>query len=301
MGIKIVRTPSETPNITNVDDIIPMRYAYGNQNGYVIDRGSELSGSYESSEFTVGSGRAVIQGVEIDIDANGISTTLDTASETRYFKIYLKVNLANDVVVLESYYSTVSYDEITDPTSSDLISGGDAYLLLYTLKLNGAVEVEKNKVVKAIEYINQNIAVMRTEFSGNNASQFGDYIVSKKKLLWSGDFEFSGTSFYEIDGFTNLSGKKIEIVGQVYRDEVPLIDEYFSKCIIARVRLTPISIYNHIAPQLNDYIHYYELKVSTYDNKLEFRQRSVKFNSDTNPISDIRATVHIYKVYEIIE
>lgn len=188
MGIKIVRTPSETPNITNVDDIIPFRYAYGNQNGYVIGRGSQLDGSYESGEFTVGSGRAVIQGVEVDIDANGISTTLDTASETRYFKIYLKVNLANEVTELESYYSTVSYDEITDPTSGDLISGGNAYLLLYTLQLNGTAQVNIEKKVKQIEY---NI--------GENS-----------RLLWSGNVFVNTTSIVDI-GQVNIINKIVEI------------------------------------------------------------------------------------------
>lgn len=161
MGIKIVRIPSETPNITNVDDIIPMRYAYGNQDGYVIGRGSELSGSYESGEFTVGSGRAVLQGVEVDIDANGVSATLDISGE-RYFKIYLKVDLETEIAELESYYSTVGYDDIEDPQSAELIDLDDpAYLLLYTLKLNGTTEIEKTKIVKPINY-------------------------SGKKLVWSG-------------------------------------------------------------------------------------------------------------------
>ena len=29
MGIRMVRQPSQTPNVTNIDDIIPFRYAYG--------------------------------------------------------------------------------------------------------------------------------------------------------------------------------------------------------------------------------------------------------------------------------
>lgn len=188
MGIKIVRTPSETPNITNVDDIIPFRYAYGNQNGYVIGRGSELSGSYESGEFTVGSGRAVIQGVEVDIDANGVSATLDTANETRYFKIYLKVNLVNEVTELESYYSTVSYDEIEDPTSSELINDGTAYLLLYQLKLNGTTQVELVKSVKQIEYS-----------VGGGSS-----------ILWSGDVLVNTTGMVNI-GNVNIKNKTVEI------------------------------------------------------------------------------------------
>lgn len=169
MGIEIVRTPSETPNITNVDDIIPMRYAYGNQDGYVIGRGTELAGTYESGTFTVGSGRAVIQGVEVEINANGESTLLNTATETRYYHIYLQVNLNSNTVGLVNYYSTSSYDDIYKPQSEDLLDNGTAYLLLHSIKLNGNTEVEKTKIVQPIYY-------------------------NARKLLWSGNAEIGTTN-----------------------------------------------------------------------------------------------------------
>lgn len=308
MGIKIVRTPSETPNITNVDDIIPFRYAYGNQNGYVIGRGSQLDGSYESGEFTVGSGRAVIQGVEVDIDANGISTILDTASETRYFKIYLKVNLANDVAVLESYYSTVSYDEITDPTSSDLLSSGDAYLLLYTLKLNGTTQVEKNKVVKSIEYINKNTTienankVRNVDFSDDNVSQFGDYIVSKKRLLWSGDFSFgsSNKNFTELSA-SDIIGKNIEVIGRqlTYAGAIGRFDWVVQNFPNGSEYIYSDSFINTAAKHLT----------TIRASMLVSSQSGVRFNSATrthdlnsgDAQSASEAIFHIYKIYEIIE
>ena len=43
MAIEMVRIPSETPNISNTDDFVGLRYAYGNQNGYVIGKGQECS------------------------------------------------------------------------------------------------------------------------------------------------------------------------------------------------------------------------------------------------------------------
>lgn len=286
MGIKIVRTPSETPNITNVDDIIPFRYAYGNQNGYVIGRGSELDGSYESGEFTVGSGRVVIQGVEVDIDANGISTTLNTASETRYFKIYLKVNLANNVTVLESHYSTVSYDEITDPTSSDLISGGDAYLLLYTLKLNGTTQAEKNKVVKLIEYINKNTTienannankVQNVDLSDDNTSQFGDYIVSKKKLLWSGLLDVgSNGKIIQFSNAERLRGKTIEVVFRCMTG-----DWGYTHSII-----TPLENTNMRAG-LFDTHDGYKFEIAVYTNEIRFYGTNASFR--------------LKEIYEIIE
>lgn len=288
MGIKIVRTPSETPNITNVDDIIPFRYAYGNQNGYVIGRGSQLDGSYESGEFTVGSGRAVIQGVEVDIDANGISTTLGTASETRYFKIYLKVNLANDVAVLESYYSTVSYNEITDPTSSDLISGGDAYLLLYTLQLSGTTQVEKEKIVKQIEYI-----------SFNN----DDYVVSKKKLLWSGRVNIGSKTetikITDIDRSTFIQ-KTIEIVVEQGSNGTRFYKFKFGENgffnFTDEVRLGGTSNLTLVLYQTNFGISY--INNNWCISGQSYSRTCVLQNMNTN---DSFVNTYVTKIYEIIE
>ena len=167
MGIRIVRQSTETPNVVNVDDITAFRYAYGNQNGYKIGIGSELSANYENGVFTVGSGHAVIQGADYVVDGNGINTTLDTGVGTRYFKIYLKVNL--DTAELASYYSTNGYDNIPEPTSGSLIAGENVYMLLYTLKLDGATQTEISKVVKQIDY-------------------------NHRRLLWTGNAEIGTTN-----------------------------------------------------------------------------------------------------------
>lgn len=197
MGIEIVRTPSETPNITNVDDIIPMRYAYGNQDGYVIGRGTELAGTYESGTFTVGSGRAVIQGVEVKIDANGESTSLNTATETRYYHIYLQVNLNSNTVGLVNYYSTSSYDDIYKPQSADLLDNGTAYLLLHSIKLNGSTEAEKTKLVQPIYYYS-------------------------RKLLWTGNAEIGTTNpSGTLTSFAKIPEKEntmYEIHGEITED-----------------------------------------------------------------------------------
>ncbi len=169
MGFRIIRQTSDTPNVNNIDDIVPMRYAYGNQNGYIIDIGTELKATYENGTFTVQSGRVVIEGAEIHIDANGLSTRLDTGLETRYFEIYFKFNLDSEVAELESYYSTTSYDDILKPQSKSVISGETAYLLLYRLKLDGAVQTEIEKVVRQIDY-------------------------NHRRLLWTGNAEIGTTN-----------------------------------------------------------------------------------------------------------
>lgn len=206
MGVRIVRQSSDTPNVNNIDDIIPMRYAYGNQDGYTIGVGSELSADYENGTFTINSGRAVIQGTEIVIDANGLSTTLDTGLETRYFKIYLKTNLDSDIAELESYYSTSSYDAIPDPTSGEVIGGNTAYLLLYTLKLNGAVEAEKTKVVRQIDY-------------------------NHRQLLWTGNAEIGTTNPQSTaDAFATIPAKEntmYEIHGEITQNLTGYVKETF--------------------------------------------------------------------------
>lgn len=159
MAIKMVREPSETPNIRNIDDIIGLRYAYGNQDGYVIGKGNEISHSINGSTFTINSGRIVLQGVESDIDANGVSISVDNVAEMRYFTVYYKVNLATNTASIESTYDTVSFPNIS--TSDDLTktTNGVANLVLYHFTAQNGVIQNIEKVVSKIEYVG-------TAFSG---------------------------------------------------------------------------------------------------------------------------------------
>ena len=88
MAISMVRKPSETPNINNISDIIPFRYAYGGQNGYVKGKGRELDYTAIGTQFTIGSGRVVLDGVESDIDSDGEIIKIESVSETRYYVVY---------------------------------------------------------------------------------------------------------------------------------------------------------------------------------------------------------------------
>lgn len=153
MGIRMVRQPSETPNITNIDDIIPFRYAYGDQNGYVIGKGNEISYTIEGNTFRVNSGRVVLQGVETDIDANGVSFTIDNSSETRYFVVYYEVNLATQTTAIKlSDYSTSGYPTIDAGDDLTANSSGIARLPLYRFTATSGVISNVTKVAKAIEY-----------------------------------------------------------------------------------------------------------------------------------------------------
>ena len=157
MAVKMLRKPSETPNITNIDDIIAMRYAYGNQNGYVKGKGTELSYEINGLNFTINSGRLVIQGVEVDIDANGITLEIDNVSNLRYFIVYAKVDLGLNNVEIVATHNSLGYPVL--PTSQDLTqyTNGIAYLELYRFTTTGASISNVIKVVNYIEYYKDKI------------------------------------------------------------------------------------------------------------------------------------------------
>lgn len=196
MAIKMVREPSETPNINNIDDIVPMRYAYGNQNGYVIGKGNEISNTVNGLNFTVNSGRLVLQGVECDIDATGVTITIDNIATKRYYVVYLQVNLGLNTVQILSSYDTATYptidagDDLTENTT------GVARLPLYRFTATSGVISNVNKVVESIKYTKDlkvnsamnsdkinDIEIIQDE---NGVLKVGDIIIPQKKLLWSG-------------------------------------------------------------------------------------------------------------------
>ena len=152
MAIEMVRVPSETPNITNIDDFAGLRYAYGNQNGYVIGKGQECSYSVNGVNFKINSGRLVLQGVECDIDANGVDVVIDNVSTLRYYSVYLQVNLALNETKILAQYDTAGYQNIN--TGDDLTANttGTARLELYRFTANGGVIGNVERTVAKIEY-----------------------------------------------------------------------------------------------------------------------------------------------------
>lgn len=217
MAIKMVREPSDTPNITNIDDIIPFRYAYGNQNGFVLGRGTEISNTISGLNFTINSGRLVLQGVECDIDASGVTVTIDNIATKRYYTVYLQVNLATNTATVLATYDTANYPN--PPASDDLTenSTGTAYLVLYHFTATSGVISEVNKIVESIKYINndfiKNIKVNNAVNSDkiNNLEikqvegdilQNGDYIIPQNELIW-GDTQSPVT--ISTSGYTDIN------------------------------------------------------------------------------------------------
>lgn len=201
MAIKMVREPSETPNINNIDDIVPMRYAYGNQNGFVIGKGTEISNTVNGLNFTVNSGRLVLQGVECGIDASGVTITIDNIATTRYYVIYLQVNLGTNTASILNTYDTTTYptidagDDLTENTT------GVARLPLYRFTATSGIISDVNKVVESIKYINSSITVdnskkvnnLEIKRDENGILNINDIIISQKKLIFDQIIN-SGTS-----------------------------------------------------------------------------------------------------------
>ena len=217
MAIKMVREPSDTPNINNIDDIIPMRYAYGGQNGFVISKGNEISNSVSGLNFTVNSGRLVLQGVECDIDATGVTITIDNIATKRYYTVYLEVNLGLNTATIKSEYDTATYPTIDDGDDLTKNTTGVARLPLYRFTATNGIISEVNKIVESVKYTsnmsveNSNL-VQNVDLSSPNSAKFGDYIYFKRQLLWS------GTEYASYNAATDT----INAVGEItFSDEVP--------------------------------------------------------------------------------
>lgn len=153
MAIKMVREPSDTPNIANIDDFVSLRYAYGNQNGYVIGKGNECSHTILGSTFKIESGRLVLQGVECDIDANGVSIAVDNVSTKRYFTVYLQVNLILNEAKILSTFDTADYPSVSSGEDLTNNTTGIARLELYHFTAVNAVISNVAKLVQKIDYI----------------------------------------------------------------------------------------------------------------------------------------------------
>lgn len=151
MAIEMVRVPSDTPNISNIDDFVGLRYSYGNQNGFVAGKGTECSYSINDSKFRINSGRLVLQGIECDIDANGVELQIDDVSTTRYFTVFLQVKLALNEAKVLAEYDTDVYPAVEIGEDLTQNTSGVARLPLYRFM---ATNGEISSVVKIVSKLN---------------------------------------------------------------------------------------------------------------------------------------------------
>jgi len=152
MAVLFIRKPSETPNIQNIDDIRMVRYAYGNQNGYIKGYGAELSHNATGSTFLINSGIFVIQGAEVRIDANGWSESVSGVTNKRYYTVYGEVNLALQTAEIKSTYSHATYPTIEAGDDLTQSTDGTARVLLYRFTATNGIIADVEKVIKEIPY-----------------------------------------------------------------------------------------------------------------------------------------------------
>ena len=232
--IKIVREPSDTPNIQNTDDFIGLRHSYGDYNGYVDKKGQMLGYQVNGSTFTVLSGRAVVNGVEVDIDANGASITVDNVSTLQYHKVYLRVNLATMKADL--------YDHIgllTEPTSDDLTSNasGKAYLHLYSF-------TSKNGVISSgiVKYVKK-ITTLKDVISGDTPVEKAFNANKATKADNATNTDFTNSEWTEVGADQDLLISSLE-AGATYEFMTKVDDVYYTTILT----LSPESgKYRHLA------------------------------------------------------
>ena len=248
MAINFVRQPSETPNVRNIDDIVPFRYAYGDQNGYVKDKGNELSYTVNGSNFRINSGRVVLFGVESDIDANGVTITVDNVATTRYYSVYYKVNLALNTTSIESEYSTEDYPTISTGDDLTANTSGTANLELYRFEATNGVISDVIKIVTEIGYVNENKinSVIDNKFNNSNTTSFGDYVVPKIKII----AENLGGDSDEIQILTYLQNAQVD-----FSSNFKLIVEgnIYSSIVNNNYKFSTISYFNGKENSLNQH------------------------------------------------
>lgn len=143
MGIRLVRESSEAPNITNRDDVRMIRYAYGGANGVVSGYGDMLTAKGEGTgTLTIGSGRFVLYGWEVDFDGSGWSIDVSSMnSAVYYYSVYLEINAEVETATVKTLYGVKDYPEISSGDDLTKIPNGTACFLLYKVFVqNGTVK-----------------------------------------------------------------------------------------------------------------------------------------------------------------
>ena len=183
MGLRLIRQKSETPNILSTDDARMVRYAYGGYDGVIKNRGTECGYEASGNTFKITSGVIVLQGWEVEIDGNGWQITVD--SMTKYYAVYLEVNLSTDTAEIKSIYDTTGIPTVDSGDDLTRITNGIARTVLYTFKTSNSIISNTEKIVKTLEYASSSISNNFTEENGILC--YNGIIIPQKKLIWSGE------------------------------------------------------------------------------------------------------------------
>ena len=157
MALRLVRQTSDTPNLTNKDDTIMTRYAYGGYNGVVKAFGNECGYTADNGIFKVLDGRIVIDGWEIDIDGAGVLINLSNVIGTQYRSVYVEINVATETVIINSTYLSNAYPTIDKGDDLTSTPNGTARLLLYNVRVENGAITEVVKRFNLIPYLTSKV------------------------------------------------------------------------------------------------------------------------------------------------
>lgn len=154
MGIRLIRENSNTPNVTNTDDVRMVRYAYGGYNGFVKGRGRELECEVNGNTVTINSGIIVLQGWEVEVDSNGWSMQVSQSDMTkRYYTVYCEVNLTSGAQSsIKSVVNTVNYPTVSAGDDLTKNTNGIARIELYRFTSQSGIITNVQRKIEEIPY-----------------------------------------------------------------------------------------------------------------------------------------------------
>jgi hypothetical protein len=191
MALRLVRQTSETPNITNKDDTIMARYAYGGYNGVVKAFGNECDYKVESGIFTIKDGRIVVDGWEIDIyDKQVLDFTY--AVGTQYHSIFLTINVATETTNIDKVFSQSVYPQVLKGDDLTSVPNGTANLLLYNVRTENGTITEVIKKFEIIPYLAKKVLESENELKKLNKSLI-DGTLKPKIALYASEDTSKGT------------------------------------------------------------------------------------------------------------
>lgn len=177
------------------------------------------------------------------------------------------------------------------------------------IKKDNLYNIEWDNTKWVITFISVEL-IQGINLSANKTAQFGDYIVSKKKLLWSGDASIEATSPTEICSLSealNSNAKAVEFICSSTGNGNYSIKMPFKNTGIDSGHLKYVIDFGFYPSSSTPYITYTELYLSynlsyTFNvNKFYGYCKNVNYYINTSTTKDTEATMNVTKIYEIIE
>lgn len=183
----MIRENSNTPNVTNMDDVRMVRYAYGGYNGFVKGKGRELACEANGNTLTINSGVIVIHGWEVEIDSNGWSMQVSVSdATTRYFTIYCEVNLSmGGTASIKSISDTANYPTVSAGDDLTKNTNGIARITLCQFIAQRGLISECVKTIQEIPYLCSQLEIMNQRLKEQG---FREASVDNGEIVLNGDW-----------------------------------------------------------------------------------------------------------------